>query len=114
MISKHTPRLKRHSYKSITVVYLLLYIVLLAGSTDHQKTNTCSQFIKVLCEKLEELSPEVDLLKIMTHLTNEVVQDSSFDFSTPCDAYNRNWRSGIPQINSTLTRDVYFYPKDEE
>ncbi|CAG0897231.1 unnamed protein product [Darwinula stevensoni] len=72
---------------------------------------TGSWFIQSLCEVLLDHSDEEDLLSMMTEVARRVAFD--FESNLP-DRAGMHRKKQVPFLTSTLTRRVFFIPREEE
>lgn len=82
----------------------------LEGYGSYRDISQGSWFIQTLCKELQDLIPHTDLLKITTRIVGRVALD--FETGSNCNP-EWNHKKQVPYIHSTLTKDIYLYPKDE-
>ncbi|KAJ9578453.1 hypothetical protein L9F63_005323 [Diploptera punctata] len=78
------------------------------GYGSFRNTNTGTWFIQSLCEKLETLTPDTDILTIMTRTIQRV---ASTCMTSHFDKHGIRFKTQVPHINCTLVKNIYFRPK---
>jgi hypothetical protein len=86
----------------------ILNFIFFAGNVPCQGAVESSLFISYLCKDLENLSPYMDLLKILTQVSRRMPVDYDDDDDPNLTV---DTRLQVPHVHSTLTRDIYFHPK---
>lgn len=101
--------LKTNCNLILVIYYLPLMGYLFSDYYSWRHPETGTWFIQCLCQVLEEEGQKSSLQDILTEVSRRVATDyESYNDLYVCQHEQKQ----VPQINSTLLRQVYFWPKD--
>ncbi|XP_075216979.1 uncharacterized protein LOC142322137 isoform X2 [Lycorma delicatula] len=97
------------SYKIPTMADFLLAYSTFEGFFSWRHPENGTWFVQCLCDVLEEEGQKNSLQDLLLEVSRKV----AIDYESYNDLYNwQHEQKQVPQINSTLLRQVYFFPKD--
>lgn len=94
-------------FKIPTYADFMIAYSTLPGFYSFRNTEKGSWFIRSLCETLEQYHMQIDLLGMMTIVSQRVAYDYTSLASDPAFSHKKQ----VPCLTSMLTRRVFLYPK---